>query len=120
MAKRVHLDEEPDLQLLDLAQVDDPVEDRFPILVPGKIVVGDEEAAQSLRDVFADDLLDVVRRAAARFAALHVDDRAEGTLERATASGVEAGHVPAVRCARTELMSGIGIPSMFGRSAMKL
>ena len=38
----------------------------------------------------ADDPLDVVGRAAARLAALHVDDGAERALERAAAAGVEA------------------------------
>ena len=93
MAERVHLDQESELQLLDLAQANDPIEDHLPILVPRKIVVGDEEAAQSLGHVFADDLLDVIGRPAARLPSLHVDDGAERTLERATASRVEAGHV---------------------------
>src|SRR5690606_32691657 len=56
-----------------------------------EIVVGDEVVVDTLREVLADELLDVVGRAATRFAALHVDDRAEGALERATAAGIEAG-----------------------------
>ena len=32
-----------------LAQLDEPVEDRFPVLVAGEIVVGDEEAIDALR-----------------------------------------------------------------------
>src|SRR6185437_5172440 len=55
-----------------------------------EIVVGDEEAVQSVGDVAADDLLDVVGRAAARLAALHVDDGAERALVGAAAAGVEA------------------------------
>ena len=45
VAPGVDLDGEPDrLDPLDLAQMDDPVEDRLPVLVAGEIVVGDEEA----------------------------------------------------------------------------
>ena len=82
----------PILSFSDFAQVNESIEDRLPILVAGEIVVGDEKAVQSLRDVLADDLLDVVGRTAARLAPLHVDDRAERTLERAAAAGVEARH----------------------------
>ncbi len=44
-----------------------------------------------LLPVLAHDLLDVVGRAIARLAALHVDDGAERTLERAAAAGIEGG-----------------------------
>src|SRR5882724_2616632 len=73
--------------------MNDPVQDRFPILVPGKIVVRNKEAAQALLHVLSNDLLDVVRRPASRFASLDIDDCAKGTLERAAAAGVEARHV---------------------------
>jgi hypothetical protein len=46
VTKGVDLDEEADLQFLDFLQMNDPIEDRFPVLVPGEIVVGDKEAAQ--------------------------------------------------------------------------
>ena len=46
-----------------------------------------------LRPVHAQDLLDVVGRAVARLASLHVDDGAERALEGAAAAGVEARHV---------------------------
>ena len=68
----------------------EPVEDRLPVLVAGEIVVGDEEARDPLRGVGAHDAFDVVRRAIARLAPLHVDDGAEAALERAAAAGVEA------------------------------
>src|SRR2546423_9895056 len=93
VAKRVDLDEEAELQFVDFFQMNDPVEDRFPVLISGKVIVGNKEAAQSLLDVLANDLLDVVRRAASRLASLDIDDRAERTLKRATASGVETGHM---------------------------
>ena len=37
-----------DVQAVLFAQLDDPVEDRFPVLVAGEIVVGDEEAIDAL------------------------------------------------------------------------
>ena len=76
-----------------LAQLDDAIEDHLPVLVAGEIVVGDEEPVEAMRQVLAQQLLDVVRRAAARLAALHVDDGAERALVRAAAAGVEAGVV---------------------------
>src|SRR5262249_47877825 len=57
VAERIHLDYEADIELLDLAQVDQAVEDRLPVLVSGKIVVGDEEAAHAFGVVEADDPL---------------------------------------------------------------
>ena len=80
-----------------LVDLDQPVEDLLPVLVAGEIVVGDEEAPEPVREVGAHDLLHVVGGAAARLSALHVDDGAEGALERAAAAGVEAG-VGADRC----------------------
>ena len=91
VAQRVDLDHQAERNLVDLAQLDQAIEDRLPIPVAREIVVGDEEAGDALRPVRAHDLLDVVGRAAARLAALHVDDRAERTLERAAAPGIEAG-----------------------------
>ena len=93
MAERVDLDAEADVQAVLFAQLDDPVEDRFPVLVAGEIVVGDEEAVDALLIIHAQDLLDAVGRAIARLASLHVDDGAERALKRATAAGVEARHV---------------------------
>jgi|ERR1043166_1021856 hypothetical protein len=61
-----------------------------PVLVAGEIVVGDEEAVESLRCVGANDLFDVAGSAPPRHAALHVDDGAEGTLIGTTAAGIEA------------------------------
>ena len=91
VAERVYLDDEAHLQAFDFAQVNQAVEDRFPVFVAGEVVVGDEEAVQALRDVGADDTLNVVGRAAARLAPLDVDDRAERALIRAAAPGVQAG-----------------------------
>ena len=44
VAQRVDLDHEAERNLVDLAQLGEPVEDRLPVLVAGEIVVGDEEA----------------------------------------------------------------------------
>ena len=93
VAERVDLDHEADIHAVLFAQLDDPVVDRFPVLVAREIVVGDEEALHALRPVHAQDLLDRVRRAVARLASLHVDDGAERALEGAAAPGIEARHV---------------------------
>jgi hypothetical protein len=94
VAERVDLKQKPDPKTLVLAQFDQPVEDRLPVAVAGEIVVRDEEAGHALRGVGAHDRLDVVRGPIARLAPLDIDDGAEAALERAAASGVEAGIVP--------------------------
>ena len=90
MRERVDLQDQLDAELLALAQLDQPVEDRFPIAVAGEIVVGDEKACNPLRRVGTHDRLDVVGSAVTRYAALHVDDGAEAALKRAAAAGIEA------------------------------
>ena len=90
VAQRVDLKQKLDVEVLALAQFDQPVEDRLPVAVAGEIVVGDEEPRDALRGVGAHDRLDIVRRAVARLAALDIDDGAELALERAAAAGVEA------------------------------
>ena len=89
VTQRVDLDHEADVHAVLFAQLDDPVVDRFPILVAGEVVVGDEEALDPLSPIHADDLLDAVGGAIAGLASLHIDDGAEGALERATATGIE-------------------------------
>ena len=76
-------------ELVLFPELDQPVEHMLPVLVAGEIVVGEEEAADAARIVLADHLLDVVGRAPARDAALHVDDRAERALIGAAAAGIE-------------------------------
>ena len=71
--------------------MDHAVEDRLPVPVAREVVVGHEEAFDAVGRVDLDDPLDVVRRAMARFSALHVDDGAEGALKGAVAPGIEAG-----------------------------
>ena len=90
MAQGVNLDHEPNVHAVAFTQLDDSIVDRFPIAVAGKVVVGDEEAVNSLRQVKADDLLDVVRCSFARFATLHVDDRTERTLKGTATPRIEA------------------------------
>ena len=91
VTERVDLNDEAQFELFNFAQIDEPVEDRLPILVTSEVVVGDEEGAQPLRVIFPHDFVDVVRRAAARFSALHVDDSTERALIRTAAAGVETG-----------------------------
>ena len=61
VAQGVDLDDQADLDAVALADLDDPVEDRLPVLVACEIIVGDEEAAYALRPVLLDQVLDVVR-----------------------------------------------------------
>jgi len=93
VAERVDLDDEAVAELLRLAQIDEPIKDQLPVLVAGEIVVSDEEGAQALRVVFVHDALDVVRRAAALLAPLHVDDGAERVLIGAAAAGIEVSGI---------------------------
>ena len=118
VAQRVDLDEEAHVHAVLLAQLDDAVEDRLPVLVAGEIVVGDEEAVDALREIGAHDALDVVGAAAARFAALHVDDGAERALERAAAAGVEAGDVADGLAHRIAGQKRRTVSSSAGRSLM--
>jgi len=65
VTERVDLNNETDVELLDMARVNEAIEDCFPMRVTGKIVVCDEETAQGLRIIDTHDLLNVVRRAVA-------------------------------------------------------
>src|SRR5882724_3119784 len=89
MAKRVDLDHEAKRNPALLPEFDQAIEDRLPLLVARKIVVGDEEFVDALPPVETHEMLHVVGRAVARLAALHVDDRAERTLVRAAAARIE-------------------------------
>ena len=95
VTQRVDLDHQLDVLaagLRDLAaQLGEPIEDLLPILVAGEIVVGHEEPEHALREIFAHQPFDVVGAAAARLAALHVDDGAERALIGTAAPGVERG-----------------------------
>ena len=51
VAQRVDLQDERNLELLALAQFDQPVEDRLPIAVAREIVVGDEEPRDALAEL---------------------------------------------------------------------
>jgi hypothetical protein len=64
VTQHIDLNHQPDVHLLAFTQHDDPVENRFPVLVAGEIVVGDEKMADALHVVLADRPLDVVGRAA--------------------------------------------------------
>ena len=79
-----------DLDALVLLELDDAVEELFPMAVARHVVVGDEERRDALLVVLADDRFEIVGVAEAALAALHVDDGAERALERAAAAEVEA------------------------------
>src|SRR5262249_57952469 len=91
MAQRIDLKQQPDLKPVHLAQLDQAVEDRLPVLVAGEIVVGEEESLDAFGRIGANDGLDVVGRAIARLAALHIDDGAKAALERTAPASIEAG-----------------------------
>ena len=73
-----------------VAQLDQAVEQRFPVAVAGEIVVGDEEALDALRVVLAHDAFEIVGGAEPALAALHVDDGAERALVGAAAAEIDA------------------------------
>ena len=60
VAQRVDLDHQAERDSVLLAQLDQAVEDRLPLLVAREIVVGDEEFVDALRPVEAHETLDVV------------------------------------------------------------
>src|SRR4030095_3530707 len=90
VAERVDLDGEIGGKTLLLAQQDQPVEEAFPILVAGEIVVGDEEGLDALREVLAEQGLEIVGRPETAPAPLVADDRAEAALKRAAATEIDA------------------------------
>jgi hypothetical protein len=53
VAKRVHLDHQGQRDAIPFPQLDQPIEDRFPLLVPREIVIGDKELVDTLRPVDA-------------------------------------------------------------------
>src|SRR5271157_579662 len=76
------------------AQANEDVENGFPILVAGKIVVGEEiEGDAVFVVVAANGLGNVLRGAETHFAALNVDDGAEGAFERAAAAAIEGAKI---------------------------
>src|SRR6516225_8759045 len=94
VAEGIDLDHETKRDAGSLAQLDQPIENRLPLLVAGEIVVGDKELADAVCPVGAHELLDLVGRAEARLAPLHIDDGAERTLIRAATPGIETGAQP--------------------------
>ncbi len=90
VAERVDLDGEADVDVV-LFQRDDAVEQNLPVAVAGEIVVGDEEPVDALSVIGADDLFEIVGRAEAALAPLHIDDGAERALIGAAAAEIDAG-----------------------------
>src|SRR5262249_15145340 len=87
---RIDLDQELEMNpAFLLAQGNQAVEDCFPILVSGQIIVGDEETHYAVGKMGAHKALYVVGVAESRLAPLDINDRAEAALERTAAAGVE-------------------------------
>ena len=57
---RIDLRDDLDRQPLLFPHPDQPVEDRLPALIASEIVVGDEKVVHALRDIRADQSLDVI------------------------------------------------------------
>src|ERR1700683_838196 len=76
---------------VDLAKLDQPIENSLPVSVSSEVIVRDKIFVDALSPVDAHQRFDVIRRAIARLATLHVNDRAERALIGAPASCVEAG-----------------------------
>jgi hypothetical protein len=89
VAQRVDLNHQAKRDPTFVPEFDQAIEDRLPLLVAGKIIVGDEELVNAVRPVKPHEMLHVIRRAVARLAALHVDDCAERALVRAASARVE-------------------------------
>ena len=60
VALRVDLDDQGHLDAFVLLELDQPVEEIFPVLVAGHVVVGDEERRDALLVVLADDRFEIV------------------------------------------------------------
>ena len=93
VAERIDLDGEADIHAVAVPHLDQAVEQRLPILVAREIVVGDEEPLDAFGVVFPHDLFQIVDRADAALAALHVDDGAERALIRTAAPEIDARQV---------------------------
>ena len=65
VTQRVDLQHQADPKMLFFAQLDQPIEDRLPVAITRKIIVGDEKTGDIARRVGAHDRLDVVGRAVA-------------------------------------------------------
>src|SRR5262249_46963535 len=90
MAHGVDLHDDIYLQPVAPLQRDNAVEDRLPVPISGKIVIGNKETADALRCMHANQTLDVVGTAMPRFASLDIDDGAEAAAKGTSASRVEA------------------------------
>src|SRR5215468_837224 len=90
MAKGVDLDGESDIHPLALPQLDHAVEQRLPITIAREIIVRDEEPLDTLRIIITYDLFQIVGRADAALAALHIDDGAKRALVGTAAAEIDA------------------------------
>src|ERR1700722_14080508 len=79
VAQGVDLDSEAAVDALFL-KLDHPVEQDLPVAVAGEVVVRDKKPVDSLLPVLANDLFQIIGRAEAALAPLHVDDGAERAL----------------------------------------
>jgi hypothetical protein len=71
--------------------MDETIEQQFPITITREIIIGDEEAFNALCMILADDRFEIVRRAKAALAALHIYDGTERALIRAAPPKIDTG-----------------------------
>jgi hypothetical protein len=110
MTQRIHLHDEVDLDPFLLAQLDEPVQDLFPVRVAREVVIGatltrticSMSSGERRRDFFPCTLMIVQNE--------HWNGQPRPASKLVTP--------PAVRHARSAVISGIGVPSMPGRSPM--
>ena len=80
VAKRINLDGEACCKALLLSHPYQPIEETFPILVAGKIIIRDHECLDALGQILADDLLKIISSSKATLATLDIDNGTEGAL----------------------------------------
>src|SRR5262249_19638940 len=89
VALGIDLHDKLDAQAVVLAKEDQSIKDGFPILVAGKIVVGDEKFMDALREVRTEQSFHIVGVTMPRPPPLDVDDGAKAALEWAAAAGIK-------------------------------
>ena len=85
----VSLQREMNLETGRRPELDDPVENRLPVMVTGEIIISDEKVPHALGVSRTDDLLYIACCSESGLPALHVDDGAEAAIEGASTACVK-------------------------------
>ena len=94
MTKGIDLDGKADLREIAIAQLDHAIKQRFPFAIAGEIIVGDEKPLDALGIILAHGAFEIVGRAKAALASLHIDNGAERALIWTAAAEIEARERP--------------------------